>query len=241
MITVLESVGQVGPASVAEIARACGMNRTVTHRLLNTLHVRGYVRRDEKGFVLGPMIRHLAERVPGDLMMVAGDIIRHLADEAGETVVLHSLDGFDAVVVGQAVADRHVVRVHHRPGERHPLVLGASGRAILAFQSEATQKRCMEWSTGRPDLGDMLRQVRELGWSMSHDELQYGVHGLAVPIADPDGSVFASVAILVPAARAANLGAWTTRLRRSASAIEAALKLQGKAQQAASSSGIVSG
>jgi DNA-binding IclR family transcriptional regulator len=50
-----------------------------------------------------------------------------------------------------------------------------------------------------------LEAVRQMGYALSHDELQMGVHGLAVPILGADRISVGSLAAIVPAGRARGL------------------------------------
>lgn len=215
MLTVLEAVAQEGPVSAADIARHCGMNRTVAYRLLTTLAQRGYVRRGEKGYAVGPAALRLARAADSALRQLARPVMDRLAQSTGETVVLHALDGLDAVVVDQALGRRHVVRVEHVPGSRHSLALGASGLALLAHQDEALRARL----PGSDALAARLAAVRANGYATSHDELQLGVHGIAVPILGADGRCEASLAVLLPAARAGLLESLAPDLLAAARAI----------------------
>lgn len=215
MLTVLEAVAQEGPISAADLARHCGMNRTVAYRLLTTLAQRGYVRRGEKGYAVGPAALRLARAADSALRQLARPVMERLAQATGETVVLHALDGLDAVVVDQALGRRHVVRVEHVPGSRHSLALGASGIALLAHQDKALLARL----PGGPALAPRLDAVRAQGYATSHDELQLGVHGIAAPILTADGRCEASLAILLPAARSALLETLAPALLEAARAV----------------------
>jgi IclR family pca regulon transcriptional regulator len=151
-----------------------------------------------------------------------------LVDETGETVVLHSIDGQEAVVIDQAVSDRHVLRVQHQAGSRHPLSSGASGRALLAFQGEPVIERVLRDHADPPWLRRQLEQIRKYGHAISADELQHGVHGLAAPIVDARGHARATIAVLVPAERSRKLGDHAERVKQSAAEIAAALSALAK-------------
>lgn len=207
MLTVLETVARLGPLSAAEVARACDMNRTVAHRLLTTLAQRAYVRRGDDGYTIGPAVLRLAPAADADLRRVAKPVMSRLARESGETVVLHGLDNLEAVVIDQAPGQQHLVRVEHSPGSRHKLSQGASGWSLLAFQPEKTIARALKKAENATDAGKRIEAVRKDGYAISHDELQQGVHGIAVPLVEPGGRCQASLAILVPSLRASALPA----------------------------------
>lgn len=206
-LTVLLKVGENGPMTPAELARALQMNRTVVHRLLSTLHQRGFVTRQENGYVPGAVLVRIADRVQPELRASGRAAMRELAQAVGETAVMHIADGPDAVVLEQAVPDANIVRVEHEIGSRHPLHEGASGRALLAFLGAAAIDRVLGAVENPAGVRRQLETVRQLGYALSHDELQQGVHGLAVPVHDTPDHAVASVAILAPTTRASTLPA----------------------------------
>ena len=212
MLTVLETVAKEGPISAADVARHCDINRTVAHRLLVTLSRRAYVRRSEEGYIIGPAIFGLARQTGTDLRSIAKPIMQRLAGEIGETVVLHGLDGWEAVVIDQAVGQQHLVRVEHSPGSRHPLFKGASGWSILAFQGDKAIARILKRANDPEAAAARIAETRADGYSISHDELQMGVHGIAVPVFDRGRQCEASLGVLVPSMRAHLLPSLQERL-----------------------------
>lgn len=223
MLTVLEAIAHHGPVSAAEVSRICSINRTVAHRLITTLALRGYVRRTGEGYVLGGAIIAMNRFFGRDISSVARPLLRGLAEQVGETIVLHCIDRDEAVVTDQALADRHLVRVHHVPGTRHPLFMGASGWSMLAFQDENTIARVIS-RVADPDSARLrIEETRRLGYAVSRDELQMGVHGIAAPVIDPVGRCQASIAVLVPSSRAAILSSLVSRVIELAEDVSAAL------------------
>lgn len=212
MLTVLETVARHGPMSAAEVARQCDINRTVAHRLLVTLAQRSYVRREADGYRPGPALLQLARSADTDLRQVAAPVMKKLAAETGETVVMHAIDNMEAVVVDQAPGEKHLVRVEHRPGSRHALHQGASGWSLLAFQDARFIDRALKKAGYSEELRRRTEKVKADGYAISHDELQQGVHGVAAPILERDGRCRYSIAILVPTSRAGTLTGFVEQL-----------------------------
>ncbi|MFG2126605.1 IclR family transcriptional regulator [Streptomyces sp. NPDC048751] len=200
-LAVLLAVGEGQPCTPAQLARDLRMNRTVVHRLLATLHQRGFVIRQDDGYAPGVALLRLAERVQPDLATHGRTAAAKLRESIGETVVMHVRDGDDAVVLLQAVSDEHVVRVEHKIGSRHSLLAGASGRAILAFLDPKAVERITGQAEDPETARRQLEGVRHVGYALSHDELQLGVHGIAVPVLDGSEQALASLAVLVPTSR----------------------------------------
>ncbi|WP_336508218.1 IclR family transcriptional regulator [Agrobacterium tumefaciens] len=201
MLTVLECVARDGPVSAAEVARNCDINRTVAHRLLTTLAQRAYIRRETRGYALGPALLQLTRGMDTDLRSKAKPVMQKLAAETGETVVLHGIASSEAVVIEQALGQKHLVRVEHRPGSRHSLLRGASGWSLIAFQDEKHIERVLKNADDPEAARKRISLTRAEGFAISHDELQLGVHGVAVPVIEQGGRCEASLGILVPATR----------------------------------------
>jgi IclR family transcriptional regulator, KDG regulon repressor len=203
-LAVLLELSERGPATPAEVARNLNLNRTVVHRLLSTLHRRGFIIRQQDGYVPGAILVRIANGIQPALRSQGRAVMLDLVESVGETLVMHIPDGDDAVVLEQVVAEDNVVRVEHRIGSRHRLVMGASGRAILAFMPGVADRIVRKEANGEA-LQRQLDSVRQVGYALSHDELQQGVHGLAVPVLSGNQTAVASLAVLVPTTRASGL------------------------------------
>lgn len=203
-LTVLTRLTDSSPQTVVELSRTLKMNRTVVHRLLNTLQRHGLVIRQADGYGPGAVLVRMAAKVQPELRAAAAVVMAQLADDIGETVVLHIVDGTRAVVLEQVVGIRNVVRVEHAIGERSPLGLGASGRVLLAFLDAGAVKRVLAAADDSEAARAQLESVRQLGYAVSHGELQDDVSGLAVPVGNAVVTV-AALAILVPTSRSSTL------------------------------------
>ena len=142
-----------------------------------------------------------------------------LAESEQETVVLHGFDDLEAVVLHQVVSTAHVLQVEHKVGSRHPLELGSSGRAILAFADEKTIQRALARSDRAEYLERQLAGIRQMGYSVSHDELQLGVAGIAAPILGRDGTAAGGISVLVPTTRGASINEHADSVMTAAGAV----------------------
>lgn len=97
-------------------------------------------------------------------------MLAKLAEETRATAHLSVASG-DMAVALFVVEPRGVsMHVAYQPSSRHPVTVGASGRAILA---------------GRPPQPDEAPEVttsRERGYAISRSEIQSGVAGVAAPV-----------------------------------------------------------
>ena len=164
--------------SVTELAATVGVNRTVVYRLVTTLEQHGLVRRDAAGRLhVGLGVLALARGLQPVLRETANPVLRALAEELGATAHLTVADGAEALAIAVVEPSWTDFHVAYRVGARHPLELGAAGRAILLGR---------EVTAGR---GADVSYVQTVG------ELQAGARGVAAPVLGVDG-LEASVGIV---------------------------------------------
>lgn len=221
-LRILTAVIERGPASAQDLARELDINRTACHRLLSTLHARGFLRKEGSSYGVGHVFLRLAQEALPALLVRARPVVQELATQHGETVLLSVVDGDDAVAIEQAVGDGHPIRVAYPLGGRHSLATGASGRALLAYLPAEHVERVSAGVADPARLADQLAAVRRDGFCTSHDELHANVFAASVPVLS-DGTPLASLAVVAPQERAAEVEQLVPDLRRAADAIVAAL------------------
>ncbi len=198
-LVLLGSIAHDGAASADALGGRLGLGRMATKRLLRALDHHGFVRRDPHGeYVLGAALFELSTQVEPELRRVAHPGLERLADRFGETAVLSVPDRDDAVAIDQVPNDSQILRVHYRPGSRHPLYLAAHGRAILAFLDPGAIERVLARLPDPEPARDQLDETRRLGYAISTDELQQGICGLAAPIRNAAGCVVGSIGVVAP-------------------------------------------
>lgn len=162
-----------GGLTVTELAGRMSVNRTVVYRLVSTLEAHGLVRRDAAGRAhVGLGVLPIASAVHPVLRDVAVPVLRSLAEDLGCTAHLTIAEGDEALALAVIEPTWTDFHVSYRVGSRHPLTLGAAGKAILAARE------------GEPP-----------PYVVTTGELQSGAQGLAAPIRGVDG-LEASVGII---------------------------------------------
>lgn len=218
-IRVLEVLAERGaPMTIASIATALGVHRSIAYRILRTLEDHGLVVRDRSGSVqLGPRMATLARSVSRDLQAAALPQLTAVANDLSMTAFLAVLDRRDVVTL-VAVEPAHAhASVAQRPGTRHPLASGAPG---IAIQSALTDS---QWRT-LPDEHprDEAADARARGYATSHDEVIPGLASVAAPLA-VTGQPVAAVAV-VYVANGRDTAAIGARLAQAAAEIAADLR-----------------
>jgi DNA-binding IclR family transcriptional regulator len=228
-LAVLRALGATPDGStVAELSAATTLDRAVLYRLLETLSDQGFVVRDPdtRKFRLGVALVELGARAGRSLEVrrLAVPAMRALMEHVHETVCLAVRDRSDVVVVDRAEPAGLFVRVGYHVGFRHPLPVGAHGRALLAFLDPSEQKPYVD---RQPALGGELEACRRRGFSVSADELERGACGVAAPILDRVGRAIASIGVIAPSPRLSDPGTLGPQVRSLAAEVSRRLGYDG--------------
>lgn len=172
------------PLTIAELADAMGVHRSVAYRILRTLEDHSLLVRDDGGRVQpGPGLAVLARGVARSLQTAALPELTQLANALTMSAFVAVWDHEDCVTL-VTVDPRHTgAAVVQHPGSRHPISAGAPGIAIQSAHSEP------EWHAAAPGIAYRAEaaEARRRGYAASHDEVIAGVSSLAVPIRVPGG------------------------------------------------------
>ena len=186
-----------GPLTIAELADAMGVHRSVAYRILRTLEDHSLLVRDDAGRVQpGPGLAVLARGVSRNLQSAALPELTQLANSLNMTAFVAVWDHHDCITL-VTVEPRHSgATVAQHPGTRHPINAGAPGIAIQSALTEAEWNRLETGIPYRPEAAEARRK----GYSASHDEVIAGVSSLAAPVRVPGGGAAARAGVYNPSA-----------------------------------------
>jgi DNA-binding IclR family transcriptional regulator len=206
-LNLLEALVRSGqPRRLTELARQLGLTKPNVYRLLSTLSVLGYVKKDPDTSLYSPTLKlwemgsMLVRDV--DLVSVSSPRLRRLADDTHESVQLAVFDaGF--VVYVDKVDSAQPLKAMTSIGTRVPATVSSTGKAMLAWlPSEALDvafphaKRFTPLTlTRRKDIEHDLEETRQRGYSINRGEFRVGVCGIGVPVRDRGGNVIASIGV----------------------------------------------
>ncbi len=207
LLEVLASAGM--PLGVGEVADLTDLPQGTVHRLLQTLHLRGYVRRDAgRKYSLGTAAIRLADAAQRALARSSRPLLAELVSLSGETANLAVLEGDDVVYVAQ-VPSPHTLRMFAEVGRHVPPHSTAVGKVMLAAmpreQTLALLRRTGLTPRTEHTITDLatfaaeLDRVAEQGWAADEEEQEYGVRCVAVPVGP--GPVVAALSLSGPADR----------------------------------------
>jgi IclR family transcriptional regulator, pca regulon regulatory protein len=202
-----------GGLTVAEVARAIGVTRASARRTLLTLEQLGYLRCDERRFMLTPKLLDVGHGYRAGLALpdVARPHLQQLMEATDEFCSVSVLDGDETLCVAR-VAPARIMNVAMPVGTRLPAYATCVGRVLLAALRAdeldgylgRVELRALTPATlvSAPSLRRELDRVRRQRFAVVDQELERGLRSAAAPIRDTGGRVVA----------AANVGALAGRV-----------------------------
>jgi DNA-binding IclR family transcriptional regulator len=199
-------------ATAEEVSGLMRIPRTTAFRYLAQLSEAGLLTKLSGRYSLGPRIIQLdyLMRRSDPLLATAREVMVELGAATGCSVVLSSL------------YEEQVLNVHHEAGmdttaltygrgRTLPLFRGAASKIILAHLTTPRLKAIYENHVGEPDVeaigttwesfSEYLRRGRRLGYYLSHEEVDAGVTGIAVPLFNTDRLVTGSLTLVFASKR----------------------------------------
>ncbi|SDG85692.1 transcriptional regulator, IclR family [Lentzea fradiae] len=211
-ISVLELLAQ-GEAGITEIAGELGVHKSTVSRLVSVLESRGLVEQlGERGkYAIGFGVVRLAGAATGrmDLSKLGQPVCETLADAFGETVNIAVHDAGVAINITQARGSAAVSAVNWI-GRRTPLHATSSGKILLAYLPADERKRLASQPLDaytENTVVDGERLLAELdtvaaqGYAECYEELELGLHAVAVPVRGHRGEVVAAMSASGPSYR----------------------------------------
>jgi len=212
ILRILEA-SPLSPLTLSELTASIGLTKTSVFRLLHTLEVLEYVKRDEQSRYLCqrpapplPTGPSLAQRI----VQAATAPLRNLSREFRETISLAMLVSNHIEVL--AVLDSpHLIRMSNVVGRILPPHASSMGKAITAYQDTETRARLIS-SYGMTrftahtiedemQLEQCFESVRATGISYDDEENTPGGFCMGVPIFWPGDTVQCALSLSMPKAR----------------------------------------
>ena len=197
------------PINVTELSKRLDLPTSTVFVHLQTLQERGYILKD--GTTYRPslqLLRHggiVRERFP--VYRHSRDVIRDLADETGEFIILAVEESGRGVVILMTSGDNVVVRLPS-VGKYSYLHQSAYGKAILAEHTDERIDAIIDtWGlqgltpntiTKRDRLFSEIERTRERGYAVERGESDIGISCIGAPITNSNGNPIGAISVSVP-------------------------------------------
>jgi len=196
--------------SLTEISKLTGLNAATTYRLVSTLLKRGYLSHNQnKGmYSLGLKMLDYNFAIRRNLKFIdfAYLSLSKLSKEQNESVYLAVIDGDESLIIEEVGIDEDL-RINSPVGKRLKLHCTAGGKILMASLSKEERKAYYGRNTLQPftkyTITDISQLEKELeivkmeGVAFDKEEYRMGIWAAAAPIYNTNGSVIATVGILV--------------------------------------------
>jgi IclR family transcriptional regulator, pca regulon regulatory protein len=223
--------------SIQDAADCLGLSRAAARRFLMTLEKVGYLKKDGRAYSLTPEVLKLGYSYFSslDLPSIARPILSRLVEELDEPCGLCVLHAGEVVYLG-GMSGKKAFGGNLPAGSFLPAYPTAAGRVLLGGVSDEELDaylandfpKLTPYTITEPDkLRASIEKARADGYSLVHNELAYGVGGIAVPVVDCDNRVRA--ALYIGMFRGVNPKAMTVnylpKLKQAAEEVNAILQL----------------
>ncbi|MBB3808056.1 IclR family transcriptional regulator [Pseudochelatococcus contaminans] len=207
---ILQSFSMTRPMlSLTEVARATGLDKNTTRRLLIALCRTGLVRRDETegtyGLDIGVLKLQPAVLGPRALRETAAPHLQWLAEKTGMTSFFWIPDSEGAICIDRVRASGVFLDVPwSSPGTVVPLNMAAGPRVILAHISEEARASWLARSQpqftqfSQTDQSELLRSIERIrlhGYEVVRNDYYVGMAGLGVPALNRGGTFVGAISV----------------------------------------------
>ncbi len=197
------------PRGVSDLASEMDLPKSNIHRTLQTLISAGYVRSEHGSSLYRCTLKvfEMASAVVSriDVRGNAEPLMQVLGEQTRETIHLSVLDQLDVIYLHK-VESPQPVRAYSTIGGRAPAYCVASGKSLLAHQSEQWLRQLpqtlrmytSETLTDADDLRREFARVRMQGYAVNRGEWRETVGGVATIVRDVTGQPVAAIGVSGP-------------------------------------------
>lgn len=205
--------------SITKIASDLGVYKSTVYRTLVTLENRGFVRKNPEmeRYWLGNRLFVLGKGVENRMGLpeIVRPYAKKLYDAYCEVVNVSILernpdDVYRSVIILKEESDRQVLTVNPPVGSSSECYCSSVGKCLLAYSADI-DLGVYETHPMRPHtdhtittvaaLRSELAMVRDRGYAMDHEELEYGLTCIGAPILNQKGEAMAAISLSGPTSR----------------------------------------
>jgi DNA-binding IclR family transcriptional regulator len=216
-LAILKLLARYQPTGLrmSDIGRRMGLSKATAVRLTRTLVEEKFVTQDPgtRNYRLGPesFAVGLAAEPAYALQRLAAPVLRALALETGDWVFFSVRQGFEVICLSRESGDIPYPASALKVGDQHPLGVGAGGVSMLAAMPDEEVELALAHNaeviardyprSTVPVIRELVKETREMGYSVIPGIIVRGYTGLGVPVLQKDGRPVAAIVLVSSAAR----------------------------------------
>ncbi|MDM5154614.1 IclR family transcriptional regulator [Bacillus sp. DX1.1] len=192
----------------AEIAAKLSMNASTVHHLVRTLCEEGMlIQDDQRKYRLGWKLLEWGNQVMFQQEIYSGaiPIVEDLVRKFNGTVHIGMYDRGDVVFILK-VSSKDSIQISTHVGSRTPAYCTSTGKVLLSFNPSFLEHtagnglipRAPNTITCMKQFQEELQMIRNRGYSISDNENEHGLYGIAAPIRSYTGRTIAALNIVGP-------------------------------------------
>ncbi|MDP8080044.1 IclR family transcriptional regulator [Phocoenobacter skyensis] len=206
---------------LAKLAELSKLNKSTTHRMLQTLLKCGYIKpaNTAGSYRLTTKCLMIGQKTLNSLniLNVVSPLLEQLNIEIGETVNFSIRDKHHAVMIYKLEPTTGMMKTRSYIGQQLQLYCSAMGKNFLAYDKKEKVEKYWEYNqsnikqltantiTSLDMMHKELENIRNLGFAIDNEENELGVTCIAFPIFDMQGKVKYSVSVSLSTARLKSL------------------------------------
>jgi DNA-binding IclR family transcriptional regulator len=213
-LEVLDLLSNNYELGTTQISRILNIGKSTAFRLLATLENKGYVTKGTNNkYRLGMKFSYM-----GSIVLDRMEIIKHshpylqeLSKDTKETTHLVILEDDNNVRFVDKVIPASTIRMESFVGLKKPAYCTATGKVLLAYKDESFIEEYLrntkfvqytQYTVGGPkEFHEILKKIKQNGYSTDIDESEIGLTCYAAPILDPSGKAIAAISASGPSER----------------------------------------
>ncbi|WP_242224776.1 IclR family transcriptional regulator [Bacillus cereus group sp. BfR-BA-01380] len=191
-----------------EIATKLNMNPSTIHHLVRTLCEEGMLIQDEqRKYRLGWKLLEWGNQVMFQQDIYSGAIpfVEELVRKFNGTVHIGMFDRGDVVFILK-ISSKDSIQISTHVGSRKPAYCTSTGKVLLSFNPSFVEHavrngllpRAPNTITCMKRFQEELQEIRRQGYSISDNENEHGLYGIAAPIRSYTGRTVAALNIVGP-------------------------------------------
>jgi DNA-binding IclR family transcriptional regulator len=199
---------------VKDLSERTGINKASVSKMLSTLAVHGYVRRDpaSRRYLLGYKLIELSTRLieSFDIRQAARPMLEKLEAITNEVINLAIYRNGDLIYIDKYEGTKSL-RMHSKIGGRAGWTYTSVGKAVFAHLPEPERAYILDGldfaphtpysMTRREDFLEQVEEAGKTGYALDMEENELGIVCVGAPVFDYSGKVVGGVSISSPTVR----------------------------------------